>query len=56
MGIRDVDLDDDQVRLVVQIQLLDVLVLQRGLEIGIQMRSESRETQWRKQRVLDGAQ
>ena len=34
VGVGDVDLDDDQVRVIVQIERLDVLVLERDLEIG----------------------
>jgi hypothetical protein len=33
-GGRDVDLDRDQARLVVEVQALDVLVLQRDLVLG----------------------
>ncbi len=39
--VGDVDLNDHQVWLVVEVELLDVLVLQRNLEVGIEIRGES---------------
>ena len=51
--VGDVDLNDDQVWLVVEVELLDVLVLQRDLEVGIEIRGESCQAKRRKERVLD---
>src|SRR6266550_6641557 len=51
--VGDVDLYDHQVWLVVEVDLLDVLVLQRDLEVGIEIRGESCQAEGRKERVLD---
>ncbi len=40
IGVGDVDLNDHQVWLVVEVELLDVLVLQGDLEVGIEIRGE----------------
>jgi hypothetical protein len=52
-GRRDVDLDRDELRLVVEVEPLHVLVLQRDLVLGRQVGGERRETERREQRVLD---
>ena len=46
--IRDVDLNDHQLRVVVEVELLDVLVLQRDLKDRIQIRSQSCQAKGRK--------
>ena len=51
--IGDVDLDHDQVRVVVQIQLFDVFVLERDVEVRVEIRGEGGETERRKERVFD---
>src|SRR5262245_53184975 len=51
--VGDVDLDDDEVRLIVEVELFDMFILQRYFEIGIQVSGESREPQRRKERVLN---
>ena len=48
IGIGDIDLNDHQVGLVVEVELLDVLILQRDLKIRIQVCSESCQAKWRK--------
>jgi len=55
-GGGDVDLDDDEVRLVGEIELLDMLVLHHDVVIGPQIRGQGREAQRREQRVLDRAE
>src|SRR5439155_2066015 len=52
-GVGDVDLNDHQVGSIVEIERLDVLILQSDLEVGIEVRGESRQAQGRKERVLD---
>src|SRR5207248_6781246 len=51
--VRDVDLNDDQVRFVIEIELLDMLVLQRNLESRIEVRGQRGQSEGRKERVLD---
>jgi len=53
IGVRDVDLDDYEVRVVVQIEFFDMFVLKRDIKFRIQVGSESRQAKRRKQRVLD---
>ena len=55
IGIGDVDLDHDQVGLIVQVKRLDMFVLERDVEGGIEIRRQRREAERWKQRVLDGA-
>ena len=52
--IRDVHLNDHQVGFIVKVELLYVLILKRDLEIWIEISRQSREAQWRKERVFDG--
>jgi hypothetical protein len=52
-GIGDVDLDDDQVRGVLDRQALDVLVNDRGLVVVVQIGGQCCEAERREQRVLD---
>ena len=54
IGVGDVDLDHHQVRLIVEVERLDVFVLQRDVERGIEIRRQRREAERRKKRVLDG--
>ena len=53
VGVGDVDLNDHQVGVIVEVQRLDVLVLKRDLEIGIEIRRQRRQTERREERVLD---
>jgi hypothetical protein len=53
IGVGDVNLNDHQVRLVVQGEPLDVLVVQGNLQIRIEIRGERGQTKRGKQRVLD---
>ena len=53
VGVCNVDLNNNQIRSILQVELLDVLVLQRDLDVGIEVRSECCQTKRRKQRVLD---
>ena len=53
-GRGDVDLDDHQVRLVVQVEPLHMLVLERHLVVVIQIAGERRQAERREERVLDG--
>ena len=53
IGVGDVDLNDYQVGLVVEVKLLNVLVLQGHLDVGIEIGGESRETKRRKKGILD---
>jgi len=55
IGVRDVDLDDDEIGCIVQVQRLDVLVLQHDLDGGVEVGGEGGQAQGRKERVLDGA-
>ena len=52
--IRDVHLDDDEVRAIVCVNAFDMLVDDHGLVIVTQVGSKSGEAERRKQRVLDG--
>ena len=54
-GRGDVGLDDDEVRLVVEAQRLDVLVLQVDLVVGVEVAGQGGEAERREQRVLDRA-
>ena len=51
--VRDVNLDDYQIGLVVQIEFFDMFVLERDFKIGIEVRCQSCQPQRRKKRVLD---
>jgi len=51
-GGRDVDLDDDEIRRVVEVERFDVLVLNLHVVV-LQVRGERREAERRKERVLD---
>ena len=53
IGVGDVDLNDHEIRLVVEVDLLDVLILQRDLEVRIEVRSERSQAKGWKERVLD---
>ncbi len=55
VGVGDVDLDDDEVRVIVEIEPLDVLVLEDDFEVGIEIGREGRQAQGREQGVLDRA-
>jgi hypothetical protein len=46
---RDVDLNHHQIRLVVEVQALDVLVLNLDVPVGRQVPGESRQTEGRKE-------
>ena len=50
----DVDLNDDEVRRVVQVERLHVLVLNLHVVVIAQIRGQRREAERREQRVLDG--
>ena len=52
--VGDIDLNDHQVGLVVKVELLDVFVLERYFEVGIEISGKSCQTKRRKERVLDG--
>ena len=54
-GRGDVRLDDDQVRLIVEAQRLDVLVLQVDLVVRVEVSGQRREAERREERVLDRA-
>lgn len=51
--VGDVDLDNNQVRLIVQLQRLDVLVLEADVGIGREAGGEGRQAERGKQRVFD---
>ena len=53
IGVRDVDLNDHQVGRVLEIELLDVFVLQRDVEVRIEISREGSQTQGREERILD---
>jgi len=55
-GGRDVCLDDDQVRLIVERHLLDVLVPDRHVVILVEEPGQGRKPQRGKERILDGAE
>ena len=46
IGGGDVDLEDDQVGAVAQVELLDVLVAQGDLVVGVQIRSQSGQSEY----------
>jgi hypothetical protein len=49
----DVDLDDDEIGCVVLADRRDVLVLDDGLVVGREVRGQHRQSQRRKERILD---
>ena len=53
--VRDVDLDHHQVRLILEIERLDVFVLQGDVQRGIEIRRQRREAERREQRGTDGS-
>ena len=53
VGVGDVDLDDHQIRLVVQVERLDVLVLQGDLVIFIQITRQGSQPERREERIFD---
>jgi len=53
IGVRDVNLNDDEVWLVVKIELLNMLILQADFELRIEIGRKRCQTKRRKQRVLD---
>src|SRR6187397_579767 len=53
IGVRDVDLNDDEVGMVIEIDRLDVLVLDGCLDVGVEIRRERGEAERREQGVLD---
>ena len=52
-GVRDVDLDDDQLRVVIQGQGLDVLVDDDGLVLGVEVGRQRRQAEGWEEAVLD---
>ena len=53
IGVGDIDLNDYQIRPIIELQILDMFVLQRNVEIGIEIGGEGGEAERRKERVLD---
>jgi hypothetical protein len=51
--VGDIDLNDHQVWLVGEVELLDMLIVQRDLEVGIEIRGQSCQAKGRKERVFD---
>src|SRR5262245_48262676 len=49
----DVNLNDDQIRLVVEIERFDMLILQADIVIIVKVAGERGKPQWRKQRIFD---
>src|SRR5581483_3623153 len=53
MSGRDIDLNHHQVRLVVEVEPFDVLILDVDLVVRIEVAGQRGEAEWGKQRVLD---
>src|SRR5262245_30890457 len=53
IGVRDVNLNQDHVRLIVGPQMLDVLVDEHRTIVGTQIGRQGREAEWREERVFD---
>src|SRR5687767_4188127 len=51
--VGDVDLNDDEVRAIVQVERLYMLVLNRGLDVGVEIGRQRGQSERRKERVLD---
>jgi len=47
VGVGDVDLNDYEIRRIVELEFFDVFILQRDLQVRIEISSKRRQTKWR---------